>query len=43
MDLTKPHTWIALTIAVLVIGFALHQLGNRVSPVKPVVTAAFGS
>ncbi len=42
MDLTKAGTWISLTLAVLVIGFVLHQIGARVPQVKAVNTAAFG-
>jgi hypothetical protein len=37
------HTWAALALAILLIGFVLHQIGNRVAPMKRVVTAAFGS
>jgi len=43
LDLTKPHTWAALIVAVLVIGFVLHQLANRVPAASSVVKASFGS
>ncbi|HZS14871.1 MAG TPA: hypothetical protein VFC09_09760 [Candidatus Dormibacteraeota bacterium] len=37
------HTWAALALAILLIGFVLHQIANRVPAVKRVVTASFGS
>jgi hypothetical protein len=43
IDWTKPHNWIGLAIAVLVIGFVWHQLGGRVPQVKGAVQAAYGA
>jgi uncharacterized membrane protein YidH (DUF202 family) len=43
LDLTKPATWISLTLAILVIGFVLHQIGMKVPQVATVNKASFGS
>lgn len=40
LDLTKPHNWVALLLAMLLIGFVLNQIGNRVPMVKRVATAS---
>jgi len=40
IDLTKPYNWLALTFAILVIGFVLKQVGNRVAVVRQVNQAA---
>jgi hypothetical protein len=43
IDVARIHNWIALLLMVLIIGFILHQLGQRVATVGKVVTASFGS
>ena len=43
IDWTKPHNWIGLALAILVIGFVWHQVGNRVPAVGGAVRAGFGS
>ena len=43
LDLTKWHNWVALTLMLLLVGFALHQVGQRVPAVGNVTRAAFGS
>ena len=40
IDFTKPHNWIGLLLAVLVIAFVLHQVGQRVATVGRVTAAA---
>lgn len=37
------HTWVALALAILLIGFILHQVGQRVGVVGRVVKASFGA
>jgi hypothetical protein len=43
LNLTKPATWIQLTLVLLVIGFVLHQAGHRIGAVGTVTRAAFGA
>lgn len=43
IDWTKPHNWIGLALAVLVIGFIWHQVGGRVQQVGGVVKASYGA
>lgn len=43
IDWTKPHNWIGLALAVLVIGFVWHQVGFRVQPVAGAVRASYGA
>jgi Na+/citrate or Na+/malate symporter len=40
LDLTKPYNWLAIVFVMLVAGFALRQLGNRVPLVRQINTAA---
>lgn len=43
IDATSLHNWITLGVMVLVLGFVLHQIGNRVQLVNRAVTASFGA
>jgi hypothetical protein len=43
LQMSHWHTWAALVLAILLIGFLLHQLGQRVAVVGRVVKASFGS
>jgi Na+/citrate or Na+/malate symporter len=40
IDLTKPYNWLAIVFVMLVGGFVLRQIGNRVPIVRQVNTAA---
>jgi hypothetical protein len=42
IDFTKPHNWLGLIVVIFVVGFAAHQLANRVNAAKGVVTASWG-
>jgi hypothetical protein len=40
LDLTKPYNWLAIMFVVLVGGFVLRQVGNRVPLVRQINTAS---
>ena len=40
IDLTKPYNWLAIVFVMIVGGFLLRQIGNRVPLVKQVNQAA---
>lgn len=40
LDLTKPYNWLAIVFVMLVGGFVLRQLGNRVPMVRQINTAS---
>jgi Na+/citrate or Na+/malate symporter len=40
IDFTKPHNWVGLLVAMLVIGFVLKQVAARVPSVDQVRRAA---
>lgn len=40
IDLKNPYTWLAILVVMLVGGFVLKQIGNRVPLVNTVRTAA---
>lgn len=40
IDLKNPYNWVAIIVVMLVGGFVLRQIGNRVPIVRTVNTAA---
>jgi Na+/citrate or Na+/malate symporter len=40
IDLTKPYNWLAIVFVMIVGGFILRQIGNRVPLVKQVNQAS---
>ena len=40
IDLKNPYNWVAILVVMLVGGFLLRQIGNRVPVVRQVNTAA---
>ena len=40
IDLKNPYNWLAILVVMLVGGFVLRQIGNRVPAVRQVNTAA---
>lgn len=42
LSLGNWHTWVALAVAILILGFVLRQIGARVPMVDRVVKASLG-
>jgi Na+/citrate or Na+/malate symporter len=40
IDLTKPYNWLAIVFVMLVAGFVLKQLGNRLPLVRQINTSS---
>jgi len=40
IDLTKPYNWLAIVFVMIVAGFVLKQLGNRVPVVRQINQAS---
>lgn len=40
IDFTKPHNWAGLFVVILVVGFVIHQAGQRFRSAQPVAQAS---
>lgn len=40
LDFTKPHTWLVFAGMLIITGFILNQIADRVKPVDQLLTAS---
>lgn len=43
LNLMSPRMWVIFAVVLLIVGWALHQIGARVAPVGTLVKASFGA